>query len=155
MESDTATVQETTFLSAEQILATKDVDVIVPVYVPEWNGTIGLKVMTGEKVIAYLEGFKDPKFKAAAFVQIFAECAVNGKGEQLFATPAAVRELKKKSAAVFLRLQTKLLELNGMGEKERNWKQLKPLLVEAGVDAAVIEAIRVKWESPEEAAKND
>ena len=148
------------FLSAEDILNAPDTEAIIPVTVPEWKGKggragkLGLKVMSGDKIIAYMDGFKDPKKKAQAFIQMFAECAVDGKGRQLFPTASDVAALRKKSAAVFLRLQHKLLSINGMSEPQRTWKQLKPLLEEAGVEASVIAAVREKWETPEDEAKN-
>lgn len=152
---------EDDFLSADDILSAPDTDTIIPITVPEWKGKggkagkLGLKVMSGDKIVAYLDGMNDPKKKKAAFIQLFAECAVDGKGRQLFPTPAAVAELRKKSAAIFLRLQRKLLEINGMGEKQRSWAQLKPILEEAGVDASVIAAVRAKWETAEDETKND
>ncbi len=154
-------VEDDEFLSAEDILSSPDTETIISVTVPEWKGKngkpgkLGLRVMSGDKIIAYLDGFNDPKKKKAAFIQMFAECAVDGKGRQLFPTPDSVAALRKKSAAVFLRLQRRLLEINGMGEPQKSWAQLKPLLEEAGADAALVAAVRAKWETAEDQVKND
>lgn len=160
-EMDTAVVEEVEeFLTAEDIIAAKD-DVIIPVTVPEWKGKsgkpgkLGLRVMTGDKIAAYLDGMSDPKKRKTAFIQLFAECAVDGQGRQMFPNPSAVAELRKKSAGVFLRLQRKLLEINGMSEKNKTWAQLKPILEEAGAEPALIATVRAKWETAEDEVKND
>lgn len=143
------------FLTADEILNMDDIRVH-PFKVPEWNGrVVGLKNMSAAETLAYRAEMKKSEAKKdEAFISMFAASVCREDGALLF-KKQDVMKLKEKSAAVFFRLQHKILEINGMTRRSRTWEALLPLLEEAGVDGAVIARIEAKWDTPEDDAKND
>ena len=145
-------------LTAEDIFASDDLTV-VPLEIPEWKknglpGVLHLRVMSADETIKFQEAMRSPVHKANAWVKILALCACDPEGTRLF-SDSDMEKLRKKSTAVFLRLQRRLLEMNGMARAEKTWDALREILVECGVESGVIALVQSKWESPEDAAKND
>lgn len=103
------------FLSAADIFAVEDLQ-ILEVEVPEWKGVIRLRQMPADEAIRFQDAMKGPASKSA-WVRILALCAVDADGARLF-SDSDMEKLRKKSTAVFLRLQKLLLKHNGFTEDE-------------------------------------
>lgn len=103
------------FLTAQDILDADDM-AVVEVDVPEWGGTIRLRPMSAEEVIAFNEENKDANKKHAA-LRVTAACAVDEAGNRLF-TSKQMESLAKKSLAAFMRIQKVAMRINGLDDKE-------------------------------------
>jgi len=111
-----------TILSREDILNADDIKT-EEIEIPEWGGSVMIKVMTGEErdhLEASMLGDKpEEKIKAlrnlrAKFVSI---CVCNEDGERLF-TEADVLKIGKKSGTALDTLLGAIRKLNGMTEEE-------------------------------------
>lgn len=145
-------------LTAEDILGSDDLT-ILQLEVPEWKkngkpGVLHLRVMSADETIKFQDAMKSPAHKSNAWVKILAICACDPNGARLF-SDSDMEKLRKKSTSVFLRLQRRLLEINGMARAEKSWDALKEILVDSGVDSGVIALVQSKWETPEDIAKNE
>lgn len=147
---------EEDFLTADDIYNSDDTTVMT-VVIPEWKkngkpGTLGLRVMMADEAIQYNEVLKNPQTRRGSWVRLLALCACNKAGERIF-TEADLEKLRKKNNAVFLRLQSKLMQINGMIRAEKTWEALEEILNDCKVEPAVIELVKSKWDTPEEAIK--
>lgn len=102
------------FLTAKDILDSNDLET-AEMEVPEWGGTLRLRVMTADEAIKFQDVLNTPA-KKSAWVKLLALCAVDADGNRLF-SDREMELLKKKSTAVFLRLQDFLLKLNGFTQE--------------------------------------
>ncbi len=108
-------VEETQFLSAEDILSSEDITTL-DLEIPEWPkngrpGVVRLKTMTGAEAVKFEKVMKGPQRDLGTPLLISA-CAVKQDGTPLF-TSDQVAKLQQKSVRVFNRLQKAALELNG------------------------------------------
>lgn len=101
-------------LSAEDILGVEDLE-IVEVQVPEWKGSVYLRVLSAdvglalnEKMAALTDGHKTD-----ALFLLLGACLVTPDGRPLFATEAQTERLRTRSQKVLLRLQKHALALQG------------------------------------------
>jgi hypothetical protein len=114
---DTKSVQDETYLGADEILAASDIDTMT-IEVPEWKGRVCFLAMDGDEAIKFNQNFKDPEKKDEAIIRLFVLSAVNNPTDrQRIFTEASVRALRKKKFAVFLRVQKRLLEFNGFTDE--------------------------------------
>lgn len=142
-------------LTGDDILSADDIiGCLEKVPVPEWGGVVYLRPMSALDTIRFQQALKTGgKAKDEAMVSMSQRSLSNDKGILLF-EPDNIERMKAKSTAVYLRLQSKILQLNGMTRQEKTWEALRPILEEAGVDAAVIRLVESKWDTPEASAKN-
>lgn len=102
-------------LTADDIFAVDDSE-LTPYDVPQWGGTIYIRVMNAEEAISFSELTADPARRKQAMLRLVTMCCCNEKGEQLF-RPDQVEKLKKKSVKVFLGIQNKIFEINSMRDE--------------------------------------
>lgn len=108
-------------LTAEEILAVDDIEVR-EVAVPEWKGTVFLRVMDGGARDAYdiarNERSKKKRGKADAGIRsmLLAHTLCNAEGVLLFGEEK-MAELSKKNGAVLARLFDIACDMNGIGAK--------------------------------------
>jgi len=105
---------EEQFLSADAILSSSDLDWIT-IPVKEWGGSLCAVAMSGEEAIRFYRDLKDPDKKDEAVIRLFTLSIVNNPTDRkrIF-NEAKIEALKKKKFGVFLRIQDRLLEFNGM-----------------------------------------
>ncbi len=98
-------------LSKAAILAADDKKSI-EIDVPEWGGSVRLRVMTGSERDKFEADFVDGK-KSVEMVRakLVAKCLVDEHGERLFAE-TEIPSLSDKSASVLDRLFTECMRLN-------------------------------------------
>ena len=99
------------YLSKAEILAKDDVS-FIEMDIPQWDGTIRFRSLTGDEAIEFGKRLDDMDAKQEAVIDLFATSVVDENGNKLF-EPHDIRRLRKKSWAVFLKAQNKLLEFNG------------------------------------------
>jgi len=101
-------------LSADDILGVDDLE-IVEVQVPEWKGSVHLRVLPADVGLALNDKMQElPKEKQSdAMFILLAACLVSPDGKPLFSTPEQADRLRGRSAKVLMRLQKKALELQG------------------------------------------
>ena len=115
------------FLTKNQILEAKDIT-FEDVEVPEWNGMIRIKCMTGSERDSYESALyefhpsTDGKGKVKLNrddlrAKLLARTIVNDKFERLF-SDIEVKKLGEKSAEVLDRLFAIAQKLNGLGKEE-------------------------------------
>lgn len=114
-------MSEKKILSADDIFAAEDIQTC-EVDVPEWGGTVVLKMLTGEQMIAFWE--KNKKSESEAMANLIAMSAVKPDGSPLF-TEEQVSRLKKKSFKAMTRLQDAALKLNGLKDKDKQEESVK------------------------------
>ena len=102
-------------LTREQILQADDLR-SVDVDVPEWGGTIRVRVATGRERAKFQQIVGNAKDGMPAnFMERFvATCAVDEKGQPLFTGGDDVKELSEKSAVALTKVFNAAAELNGM-----------------------------------------
>jgi hypothetical protein len=111
-----------TFLSADQILAAKDIKTEV-VHVPEWGGDIRMKGLTGrerdefEASMLETKGGKQKQNTANFRARLLAKCIVDESGAALFHS-SQIKLLGEKSAAALQRLFNKANEMSGLSEED-------------------------------------
>jgi hypothetical protein len=111
-------------LSAEEIFKIDDV-ITEDLEVPEWNGTIRLKMLTGAErdffeasMVKSGKGGQQERNMANFRARMIGMCAVDDQGRKLFATNPAVKELGKKSSKALSRIFDKCQEMNGLTEAD-------------------------------------
>ena len=107
-------------LNAEMILAASDIkSKVVPVEVPEWGGTVHLRVMTaGERDAHELEWMaaKEKGGGVSDFrTKLLVRCLCDSAGKRIF-TDAQIEGLKQKSADVVDRLWKQSMVVNKLTE---------------------------------------
>ena len=121
------------YLTADDILGANDIDYIDEV-VPEWvnprtgkPGVVRLVAFSAADAMKYTkEGRASEDALEASYVRMFRDSAVNPKtGALLFPDIKSVEQLKKKKSGIFLRLQRKMLILNGQREPEKQMEAAK------------------------------
>ncbi len=128
----TATPAPAPLLSAEEILASKDLD-YVDVPVPEWtpgyaeaggeNQTeievrkIRIQVMSAAQAMSFAAAQEDEEQRRLMMIKLVADCAVDAEGEPLFSADN-VEALTHKNFRVFQRLQAEALVLNGFATED-------------------------------------
>lgn len=100
-------------LSRDDIFSAQDIE-YVDVHVPEWGGVIRLQTLTASQAMMFVE--MTPEQRANILPKMVCECAINEDGNPLF-TKNDVERLAGKSLRAFMKLQTALLEMNGLTEK--------------------------------------
>lgn len=107
-------------LSKEQILAADDIKTET-VDVPEWGGTVIIRMMSGTARDAYeasMVGFKNGQRVADLTnmrAKLVAATLVDESGEPLFTDEADIAALAAKSAAALERLFKVAQRINGLG----------------------------------------
>lgn len=110
-----ASMSDKKYLTKGEILAKNDVS-FLDMNVPQWGGVIRFRSLTGDEAIEFGERLKDEDTKQAAIIDLFTISVVDENGDRLFEA-SDIRQLRKKSWAVFLKAQKRLLEFNGYTEK--------------------------------------
>lgn len=110
------------FLTAAEILAMDDREV-VDVQIRQWgNKWISLRALDGKTAMEFQELVGDPEKRKAAWIDIVALSAVKnvGTSEQPVYEPLFTKEqaagLRDKSAAAMIGLQRHISEINGFNE---------------------------------------
>lgn len=109
-------------LSKDQILAAEDL-VTEDVEVPEWGGTVRVRMMTGAERDSFEDSLTQTKGKnvktnlANLRARLVARTVVDEDGKRLF-TDAEAGVLGQKSAAALDRVFEAARKLNGMTEKD-------------------------------------
>jgi hypothetical protein len=105
-------------LSADEILSVDDAEV-VEIPVPEWKGTIRLRVLPADEGLALSERMQAlPKEKQSeSLFMLLAAVIVGMDGAILFDTSERLAKLRGRSQKVLLRLQGEALKLQGWGEQ--------------------------------------
>lgn len=109
-------------LTREQILAAKDLP-SEPVHVPEWGGDLFVRTMTGVERDAFEQSLlsnrgKDKQVNTRNIrARLVVLCAVDAKGNRLFADDDA-GALGKKSAAALDRVFAVAQRLNGLRDTD-------------------------------------
>lgn len=107
-------------LSASDILATES-RVYKVVEIPEWNGAVRLRSMTGKERDEFEAGLSDKKGKSNfsnVRGRLIAKCAVDSDGELLFRNRVEVADLGDKSIAGLQRLFNACQALNGFSDSD-------------------------------------
>jgi hypothetical protein len=96
---------------------------LVPVEVPEWGGTVYLRIMSG----AERDAFEDETYRINGKVaelnrknfraRLLVRCLCNSSGSPLY-SPADAAELGQQPADILDRLATMASEINGMSAKD-------------------------------------
>lgn len=109
---------ETKILSAADILDVDDRETVV-MEIPEWKGSIMLRAMSSNELIKFQRDIKsDGPARDEAIVRSLIVSIVNEKGEPLF-DETKIKDLRKKSVPVVVRIQKRILQLNGMDEENQ------------------------------------
>jgi hypothetical protein len=101
-------------LSADDILAAEDLE-IKEVEVPEWKGTVRLRVLPADEGLALsaqMAALTKEQQHESLFLLLGA-CLVDPEGKRMFSTEEHLRKLRTRSQKVLLRLQRSALELQG------------------------------------------
>lgn len=109
--------EEKRLLSAQDILDTDDLE-LVEVPVPEWKGSVYLRVLPADQGLDLNEKMQllTKEKQTEALFMLLGACLVGPDGKRLFSTEAEVQRLRTRSQKVLLRLQRKALELQGWTE---------------------------------------
>lgn len=97
-------------LSAADIMAAVDLKP-EPVEVPEWGGTIYLRVLTADETLAYQEFTQVPENKFRSMQRLLSYCICDEKGGRLF-SDAEMAQLYSKNANVLTRLHKLAVKMN-------------------------------------------
>jgi hypothetical protein len=100
-------------LNRDDVLGSEDIEMI-DVEVPEWGGYIRLKTLSAAQAISFIELSQEQR--AVILPKMVVESAVNLDGSPVFKS-GDEHLLKGKSLRAFIRLQSTILEMNGLGEK--------------------------------------
>lgn len=104
-------------LSRDQILSAPDLD-REEFAVPEWGGSIFIRVLSLAERYEFERRFSDPNGKPVdAVVLLVALCVCDEHGRALF-TAADVEVLKSKNADVILRISQAASRLNGLTKED-------------------------------------
>ena len=105
-------------LTKEQILAADDMG-LLEVQVPEWGGSVFIRVMTVGERDAYENDWVLNKSKGVDNfrAKFLAKCLCDEKGQRLFSESEVV-QLAGKSAKVMSRIWQRAMEHNALSEKE-------------------------------------
>jgi len=105
-------------LTKEQILAADDLGML-EVKVPEWGGTVFIRVMTCGERDAYENDWNLHKGKGYENfrTKFLAKCLCDSKGQRLF-SDAEVEQFAKKSAKVMSRVWAKAMQHNALTDKD-------------------------------------
>ena len=105
-------------LTKEQILAADDMG-LLEVQVPEWGGSVFIRVMTVGERDAYENDWVLNKTKGVDNfrAKFLAKCLCDDKGQRLFSESEVV-QLAGKSAKVMSRIWQRAMEHNALSEKE-------------------------------------
>lgn len=112
-------------LSMEDVLSVDDRE-YVNVLVPEWGGSVRLRVLTALEALDFHEQLKNPNVSKKAMIRLVHLCAVNADGTQMFPRPDQVDALGKKNIKALMRLQDAALEINDLlpeAEKDKRKKR--------------------------------
>lgn len=109
-------------LTADDINSAPDIE-IQPVEVPEWGGTVHLRVMPsgeGAEAVEEIQALvKQGKGKEGTYT-LLAKCLVSPDGVPLFTPEEAKAKLPLRSHRVIARLEQAALKLNGFGPEAKN-----------------------------------
>lgn len=142
-------------LTADDIYGAEDIKPI-PRKVSHWTknnapGVIYFKPLSADRVITFRKRMNASEdAKVSAFVDMFAECACDSKGNLLFGTPASVEKLKQKSGTVFLQHQDFLMKLNGMVPPTKTLDAVVSILESSGVPSEVVAQVKAKWKADDD-----
>ncbi|MCG8430382.1 MAG: phage tail assembly chaperone [Candidatus Omnitrophica bacterium] len=106
-------------LTRDDILQVSDLDRKV-INVPEWNGDVMVRTMTGAERDNFEQSLFDQKGKSTKAnmdnlrAKLLAKCLVNEEGSKLF-SEKDIGKLGEKSAKVLDRLYTIARDMNGIG----------------------------------------
>lgn len=119
-------------LSKEQILQADDLKKEL-VEVPEWDGQVWVRTLTGEELDSYETSIvgKGKSDMRNIRSRLIARCVVDQDGNRLFADNEA-EQLGGKSAAALDRLYDVAMRLNGRSEKDQKELEKNSEAVPAG-----------------------
>lgn len=108
-----------TLLNRSAIDAAQGHDATIDVDVPEWNGSVRLRRMTVDEIVALLLQGKHAENgnRSALLFHVVSCCAIDESGAQLWPTEADVRALPgKRSLDAIQRLFEAAMQLNQLTE---------------------------------------
>jgi hypothetical protein len=100
-------------LTREQILASRHDRKPVPFDVPEWGGTIWLRVLSAADQLAISEGLEARNVP----LRVLVTCIVDDEGNRIFADDDA-DELAKEDFPIIMRVFGQAAKLNGLSNVE-------------------------------------
>lgn len=104
-------------LTADQIFAANDMS-LVPVEVPEWNGTVYVRVMSVGEMEAYQREFAEKREKMENWrSKLLVRCLCDKDGKPLF-TAEQVEKLGAKSVKVMSRLFDTAMKHNAVTNED-------------------------------------
>lgn len=112
-------------LSLDAILSANDLE-IREVNVPEWNGTVKMKTLTGKERDQYADELLNRQGEGGGSITkvsglrslLLVRVLIDVSGLRLFDTPEKIEKLDGKSSKVLDRLYDIAQEMNGIGEEE-------------------------------------
>lgn len=102
-------------LSAKEILDVADFQEVT-VDIPEWRGSVRLRSLTAADAAKYVDSVRNNAQDSA--IMLFALSCVDERGQRIF-TYDDLPALREKQFRVILRLQNRLLELNGLRDSAK------------------------------------
>jgi hypothetical protein len=105
-------------LTAQQIVEAQDVQFEL-VEVPEWGGIVRIRSLTAENMTEFLRA-TEMADKGDSTVKAMMLTACDEEGNLIFKDPSALQVLKKKSLLPFVRIQERVLVMNGLTEESRS-----------------------------------
>ncbi len=102
-------------LSADDIFAVADVHV-EEVEIPEWGGSVFVRSMTGEEASKFSEMVA--KDKTDAMTKAIVLVTVKEDGISPLFTEDAVSRLRKKSLSALMKLQNRIIKMNGLRDED-------------------------------------
>lgn len=113
------------YLSADDILGADDLKP-EPVEVPEWNGVVLVKGMTGTERDRFegamlndgMNGVNKEKAMEQYRARLAAACLVDASGKRLFRSPAEVKRLSEKSGQALTRVVEVASRLSGLSDED-------------------------------------
>jgi hypothetical protein len=110
-------------LSADDILGADDLE-IKAVDVPEWKGTVHLRVLPADEGLALndkMQALPKERQHEAIFLLLGA-CLVGSDGRRMFTTEDQLARIRTRSQKVLIRLQKMALQLQGWTEDPNTGK---------------------------------
>ena len=104
-------------LSMTDIIEIDDIE-MSSIEVPEWNGIVFVRVLSGANRDRLLRKLKKATDEGRYFTpELVALCLCDKCGDVMFATDGAVKALSKKSSVVLERIADVAIEINGLNDE--------------------------------------
>ena len=108
-------------LSADEIVAAPDAE-FEDVHVPEWNGTVRIRVLSAGEAIEFTERVKGEARKNMMLILLQLTLS-KADGTPMF-TPQQLQAIGKKNLKILARLQEKALKLNDLWPDKKKDRDL-------------------------------